>query len=112
MKKWLLLMCISSLAACADAERTALLRDTALNTIRDANAAGIDPIQLEPMRLLQLSFACNTAINLVTVINPAVASATQTDIDFCAVVTRAAAPAPIPVARPSNPEGPGPGPVR
>lgn len=83
------------LAGCAtyDADKSAAIRAVLMANIEAANAAGVDPLQLAPDRLIYFSLACATAASLSTIINPDAPELSSEGLAWCELVAKAAAPA-------------------
>lgn len=83
------------LAGCGayDPDRSAVIRAVMLDQIATYNAAGIDPVQLAPDKLLYAALACGSLSAIGTVVDPT-APVLGSDLgDWCAAAVRAAAPA-------------------
>lgn len=72
-----------------------IARETALATIRTANAMGVDPWQASDAALTRWALACHNVAGLATVWNPAVPAADSSVTDTCNVILEAAATRPV-----------------
>jgi len=77
-----------ALAACS-ADKTALLRQSAIDQIAALEASGVNYVELSPERRARISAACAIATTVVTVWNPSVPDAPSTVENTCAVIMRA-----------------------
>lgn len=95
--KHLALIAALALAGCMPTENSQALRAAYATQIEIWNAAGIDPLQLEPRELMLASASCATLTSLSTVTNPDAPEMTDDLAQWCVEVVRALAPAaPVP----------------
>lgn len=98
MKPILILLAAVLIGGCAvdPAERAAsrtAYKAFALDQLALWNQAGIDPFQAEPQTLALMAALCGSATSLSTVIDPTTPDTSDTILEFCDVVIRAAVPA-------------------
>ncbi len=69
-------------------------RLVAVSALENLNQSGIDPFQMDAGKLLKYSALCSTAVAIVTVIDPEMATLSSDGTQFCSLITQALAKAP------------------
>ena len=92
------------------AEQRVAMRAAAITSLEAYNAAGVDPIQLEPEKLAILSATCLSLTAVATVWVAEMPEVSADVLGFCDLAIRAASPA-APLSAPLPPPSPPPDPA-
>lgn len=89
----LLLAVVLSGCAFSSNEAIGVFRAAAIAQVEALNAAGVDPLKLDPKSLVIATSSCNTIAAVVTMTDPGIPEASPSALDYCADLAKVLAPA-------------------